>query len=122
MFSNHLKLSWRYISRHKLYSAINVLGLAFGICTCIVVYLITDFELGFDRFHPGKERIYRITEEVQRSNGEKEFLNSLIPEVAGVQHQVPGFEAQAGFHLYGPNIKIQDGNNPEKEFDSKIEG
>jgi putative ABC transport system permease protein len=122
MFRNHLKVSWRYISRHKLYSAINVLGLAFGICTCIVVYLITDFELGFDRFHPGKERIYRITEELQRSNGEKEFLNSLIPDVAGVQHQIPGFEAQAGFHLYSPNIKIQDGNSPEKKFDSRIEG
>jgi len=93
MIKNYFKIAWRNIYRHKVYTTINVLGLALGICACIVVYLITSFELSFDKFHPDKERIYRIVGELQRSSGEKEFLNSLIPDVAGFQKQIPGFEA-----------------------------
>ena len=122
MIKNYFKIAWRNIYRHKVYTAINVLGLALGICACIVVYLITSFELSFDKFHPDKERIYRIVGELQRSSGEKEFLNSLIPDVAGFQKQIPGFEAEAGFHLYGPSIKIPDGDKPAKKFDNSIEG
>jgi putative ABC transport system permease protein len=122
MIRNYFKIAWRNIYRHKGYATINILGLALGICACIVIYLITSFELSFDKFHPDKERIYRIVGELQRSSGEKEFLNSLIPDVAGFQKQVPGFEAEAGFHLYGANIKIPDGDKPAKKFDNRIEG
>jgi ABC-type antimicrobial peptide transport system permease subunit len=122
MFRTYFKLAWRNIYRYKAYATINVLGLALGICACIVVYLITNFELGFDKFHPDKDRIYRIVGELQRSSGEKEFLNSLIPDVAGFQKQIPGFEAAAGFHLYNGNIKIPDGDKPAKKFDNRIDG
>ena len=122
MIRNYFKIAWRNIYRHKAYATINVLGLALGICASIVVYLITSYELSFDKFHPEKERIYRIVGELQRSNGGKEFLNSLIPDVAGFQKQIPGFEAEAGFHLYGGNIKIPDGDKPAKKFDNRIDG
>jgi putative ABC transport system permease protein len=122
MIKSYFKIAWRNIYRHKGYATINILGLALGICACIVIYLITSFELSFDKFHPDKERIYRIVGELRRSSGETEFLNSLIPDVAGFQKQIPGFEAEAGFHLYGANIKIPDGDKPAKKFDNRIEG
>src|SRR5258708_13365617 len=121
MLKNYFKIAWRNIYRHKGYTTINILGLALGICACIVIYLITSFELSFDKFHHDKERIYRIVGELQRSSGEKEFLNSLIPDVAGFQKQVPGFEAEAGFHFYGANIEIPDGDKQAKKFDNRIE-
>ena len=64
-----------------MYSFINVAGLAFGICACIVIYLIISYEFGFDRFHPDGERIYRITGLLQMGDGEKQFINSPVPEV-----------------------------------------
>ena len=63
MIKNYLKIAWRNITKHKVYTIINVLGLALGICACIVIYIITSYEFSFDRFHPDKERIYRITGE-----------------------------------------------------------
>src|SRR6266498_2056107 len=121
MFKNYFKIAWRNITRHKAYTAINILGLALGICACIVIYLITSYEFSFDTFHPDKERIYRITGEMQNNSGEKIFLNSVIPDVAAFQHSVSGFEAEAGFHLYDMNVGITDGKQPVKKFDSRGE-
>jgi len=122
MLKNYFKIAWRNISRHKSYTAINVLGLALGICACIVIYLITDFELGFDKFHPDKERIYRIVGDATTNTGEKIFFNSPIPDVAAFETVIPGFESKAGFHLYGGRIKIRNDKNEGKKFDNHIEG
>ena len=56
MLKNYFKIAWRNIVRQKAYTAINVLGLALGICACVVIYLITNYEFSFDRFHPDSDR------------------------------------------------------------------
>lgn len=121
MIKNYFIIAWRNISRHKVYTAINVLGLALGVSACIVIYLITSYDLSFDKFHPDKERIYRIVGEIQHSDGTKDFFNSPTDDVAGFQNQIPGFEAAAGFHLYGENVSIPDGDKPAKKFGGRIE-
>jgi len=122
MLINYFKIAWRNITRHKIYTGINILGLAFGTCACIVIYLVTMYDFSFDKFHPDKQRIYRIVGEAQNSDGSKEFLNSLIKEVAGFQNQVPGFEAKAGFYTYSAGVSIPDGKKPLKKFDNRIPG
>jgi putative ABC transport system permease protein len=116
MIKNYFKIAWRNIAKHKVYTIINVLGLALGICACIVIYIITRYEFSFDRFHPDKERIYRITGELLRNNGEKEFLNSIIPDVAGIQNDIPGFEARAGLFYYNAKVNIVGIDSKTKEF------
>ena len=120
MIRNYFKIAWRNIIRHKLYTVINISGLALGICTCIVIYLVTSYDLSFDKFHPDKESIYRIVGNLQRGDGTKDFLNSPTDDVAGFQTQIPGFEAAAGFHFYGEEVSIPDGNNPPKKFGGRI--
>jgi len=120
MFKNYFKIAWRNIARHKIYTTINVFGLALGICACMVIYLITSYEFSFDRFHKDGDRIYRIVGDMQRSDGEKAFLNSPDNDVAGFQNQIPGFESEAGVYSYGAGISIPDGNKPPKQFDNRI--
>ncbi len=122
MFKNYIKIAWRNIARNKVYSVINILGLSLGICACIVIFLITNFEFSFDKFHPDEDCIYRIVGETQNASGEKHFLNNIIPDVAGFQNQIPGFEATAAFHSYGGSITIPGSSNQSKKFDNKIEG
>jgi ABC-type antimicrobial peptide transport system permease subunit len=118
MVKSYFKIAWRNIAKHKVYTSINVLGLAFGICACIVIYIITSYEFSFDGSHPGKERLYRITGELLRNNGEKEFLNSIIPDVAGIENDIPGFEARAGLFYFNSKINIPGSDNKTKEFHS----
>src|SRR5690242_5463487 len=122
MFKNYFKTAWRNIIHNKAYAAINIFGLSLGICACIVIYLITSYEFSFDKFHPDGDRIYRIVGESQNASGEKEFINNIIPDVAGFQNQIPGFEAAAAFHSYGGSITIPNGTHQPKKFENKIEG
>ena len=122
MLKNYFKIAWRNIARNKVYSFINILGLSLGVCACIVIFLITNFEFSFDKFHPDKDRIYRIVGVQQNSSGEKMFLNNIIPDVAGFQNKIPGFDVAAAFHSYGGSITIPGSSNQSKKFDNKIEG
>ena len=118
---NYFKIAWRTISRKKVNTLINVTGLAFGICACLVIYLINSYDLSFDRFHPDGDRIYRIVGEAQRENGEKIFLNAPFPDLAGFQTQIPGFEAACGYFQYGQKTTIEETGKPNKNFSGDLE-
>jgi putative ABC transport system permease protein len=60
MLTNYLKIAFRNLLNNKFYALLNVLGLAIGMSTCLTVILIIRDQLGYDHFHPGGERIYRI--------------------------------------------------------------
>lgn len=122
MIKNYFKIAWRNIAQNKTYSIINILGLALGICSCVVIFLITSYEFSFDKFHPDGKRIYRIVGEAQNASGEKHFLNNIIPDVAGFQNQITGFDAVAAYHSYGGSISIPNGNQQPKKFDNRIDG
>jgi putative ABC transport system permease protein len=113
MLRYYLLLAWRIMKRQKVYTAINILGLAIGVCACLVIYLVTSYDLSFDRFHKDEDRIFRITGEVQRLNGEEEFVNSVIPDVAGIETEIPGFEAKAAIYHYDATIKPGTGESAQ---------
>jgi len=62
MLWNYLKIALRNLRKQRLYSFINILGLAFGICCCIVIYLFIRDEYSYDRFHEKSAQIYRVEE------------------------------------------------------------
>ncbi|OJJ21726.1 hypothetical protein BKI52_14590 [marine bacterium AO1-C] len=60
MFKNYLKISIRNLLRNKIYSLINILGLAVGITCFILLYLYTSRELSYDQYQTHKDEVYRI--------------------------------------------------------------
>ncbi|NIR50303.1 FtsX-like permease family protein [candidate division KSB1 bacterium] len=60
MFKNYLKVAIRNFLKHKLFSLINVSGLAIGMACCILILLWVEDELGYDTFHENANRIYRV--------------------------------------------------------------
>jgi putative ABC transport system permease protein len=113
MLRYYLLLAWRIMKRQKVYTAINILGLATAVCASLVIYLVTSYDLSFDRFHKDEDRIFRITGEVQRLNGETEFANSVIPDVAGIETAIPGFAAKAAIYHYDATIKPGTAENTQ---------
>ncbi len=56
MLKNYFKIAFRNVARNKVFAIINALGLAIGVSACLLIYIVTSFELSYDTFHPDKEQ------------------------------------------------------------------
>jgi putative ABC transport system permease protein len=63
MFKTYFKLAYRNIIRDKVYSIINITGLAIGLASSILILLWVQNELSYDKFHKNANQIYRVTSE-----------------------------------------------------------
>lgn len=69
MLKNYLKSTFRNIKRQKLFSVINISGLAIGIGCTILIYLFINDELSYDKFHKKSDKIYRLTTNLHNPDG-----------------------------------------------------
>ncbi|WP_425392205.1 ABC transporter permease [Ekhidna sp.] len=65
MIKNYLKVAIRTLLRQKSYAGINILGLAIGLASCLLIMMYVFHERSYDHFYPNSERIYRV------ANGER---------------------------------------------------
>jgi putative ABC transport system permease protein len=63
MLRNYFKIAFRHLVKYKVYSFINIAGLAIGIAACLLIVLWVYDELSYDRFNTNVDRIYRVFEE-----------------------------------------------------------
>jgi len=57
MLKNYLKTAWRNLLKSKLYSSINIIGLATGMAVAMLIGLWIYDELSFDKSHTNYDRI-----------------------------------------------------------------
>ena len=60
MLIRYLVVALRHLAKRKLFSIINILGLAIGIGAVFLIAQYVAFETSYDRFHANAERIYRV--------------------------------------------------------------
>ncbi|GAA3930110.1 FtsX-like permease family protein [Chitinophaga oryziterrae] len=68
MFRNYLKTAFRNLTRNKLFSGLNIIGLATGMACSILIFLWVQDERSYDRFNTNAAHIYRITSHVMDMN------------------------------------------------------
>ncbi|HXO76909.1 MAG TPA: ABC transporter permease, partial [Puia sp.] len=61
MFKNYIKIAFRNLWRHRVFSGINLLGLAVGMASFLLIFAFVRFQRSYDSFHTKADRIYRIT-------------------------------------------------------------
>lgn len=76
MFRNYFKVTYRNFVKQKVYSALNVSGLAIGLACSILIFIYISDELSYDKFHTKSDRIYRVLEKFE-SEGVGEHSASL---------------------------------------------
>ncbi len=82
MLYNYLKIALRNLMRHKVFSLINIFGLALGMTCCILIMLWVKDELSFDRFHRNADDLVRIIS-VQHYPGADDLITQSGPGVIG---------------------------------------
>jgi putative ABC transport system permease protein len=102
MLRNFITLAWRTLLRNKLHSLINISGLAVGVSSCLVIYLIVSYELSFNKGFQAYDHIYRI-----HSSFDNEF-NSGVATATGdaVKSHFKGVQDVASIYSQQLNVLI----------------
>jgi putative ABC transport system permease protein len=118
MFRNYLMVALRNIRKHKGYSLINVIGLAVGIASCLLILLFVQSELSYDRFHEKPERIYRVgfkfhvgTNQFDAALGPCPLAGALLRDFPEVESATRIFARQSR----GGDVFVRYGENRFKE-------
>jgi putative ABC transport system permease protein len=117
VFKNYMKSAIRSLTRQKLYTAINVLGLAIGLAACLLIIGYINNELSFENCHRNRERIYRIDGMYSLGNAQVSMA-SIMPAVGGaVREAYPQVERVVRIRrLWTVPIEfIDDGVSEERE-------
>lgn len=92
MFQNSLKTALRNLFRQRMFAAINVVGLATGIATCMLIGLFVFDEWNYDRFHEKANRIVRVVFTGSVPGGEIKEANVMPPTARAMQAEFPEVE------------------------------
>ncbi len=87
---NNLKIAWRNVLQSKLFTALNIFGLALGFAGFILAYLYINRETGYDRWNPNYKNIYLVGLTYQGSHTDltppalAKAIETRLPEVVEV--------------------------------------
>lgn len=90
MLRNYFKIGYRSLLRHKLYTAINIIGLAFGLSAFLLISAYIRFEENYDSFFKNPEQIYRLST-VQLANGQIHVKDAMTfhPAAKALKDELP---------------------------------
>ncbi len=114
MFKNYFKTSVRSIARNKLFSAINIIGLAISMSVCLLVITIIHETFSYDKFHADYDRIHRIVTQYKvLEQDSNEFASTSILAGQRAQEEIPGIGASVIIvDNFTQDFKIGDNTYP----------
>jgi len=110
MLKNYFKSAFRYMKRDKIYTFLNLAGLAVGMSCFIIIGLWVQHEISFEKFHAKSDRIYRIGNVVTLNTGDSRDMVYTSPPIAHtLVKDYPEIEtAVRMLGQHGANFKVKD--------------
>ncbi|MBT4333992.1 MAG: ABC transporter permease, partial [Candidatus Cloacimonetes bacterium] len=109
MLKNYFKVALRNILRHKVFSAINIIGLAIGIACSILILLWIQDELSFDNFQQDADRIFITGLDYKIGNQEGREIKCNPPLAPDIMAEIPEIESAARFlHAVNKLVTYKD--------------
>lgn len=117
MWKNYFKIALRNLNKNKAYSFINIIGLAIGIATSILIFLFIQYEFSFDKFYKNADRIFRIGVDGRVGNTEIHQLGTPAPMPAAMYKELPEVDKVTRvFDLNESRIQIENENYFEDDI------
>ena len=118
MLKNYIKITWRNIRNNKIYSFINIMGLAVGMACCILILLWIQDELSFDKFHENYSALYRTIPELQdtKFSSNPLALAAVFKEQYPEVRQITRFCFRYWLMKYGDKIYNESGALVDDDF------
>lgn len=120
MLKNYLTIAFRNLMKHKLYSAINVFGLALGMASCVLMILFVRDEISFDKHFENVDDLYRLQMTHKRPNGQSlEFATSSVPPLKLLEERYDGIEKST--FLFSWYTLVTNGDESSAEYINYVE-
>jgi putative ABC transport system permease protein len=114
MFRNYLKTAFRNLIKSKFYSSLNIIGLAVGLATCLLILLYVLDELSYDKFNTRADRIFRVNNEIQFGNNHLDLAVAPALQGTTMVRDMPQVEQYTRICWYG-GFLVKKGSENLKE-------
>jgi putative ABC transport system permease protein len=108
MWRNYITIAFRNVLKNKVFSAINIVGLAIGLAACLLIVQFVSFELSYDQFNEKYDRMYRITND--------RFQNGKLIQHGTITYPTIGATMQKDY----PEIETYTRMMPTGEMNAKV--
>jgi putative ABC transport system permease protein len=114
MLKNYFKTAFRNLSKNKFYTSINIIGLAVGLATCLLIFLYVIDELSYDKYNANTDRIYRVNNEIKFNGNYLDLAQ--VPAVMGptMLREMPQVQQYARMSWHG-SFLVKKGNENIQE-------
>lgn len=111
MLRSYFAIALRHLVTQKLYSAINVIGLAVGLACFILIAVFVQHERSYDKHYANADRIHRISRDFLPTEGTTEmYLATIAPQAAALlKEDFPQIEKAARIWCCGGALGTRDG-------------
>jgi putative ABC transport system permease protein len=114
MLRNYLKTAFRSLWKNKGFSAINILGLAIGLATCLLILIYVMDELSYDRWNENSNRIYRLDNVISFSGNHFDMAAGPAPAGPAIRHDYPEVEKEVRLNT-GGGLLVRKGSQNIRE-------
>lgn len=114
MFKNYFKTAFRSLKKNKGFTIINVLGLALGLCVCMLIVFYVIDELGYDTYNAKADRIYRVNNDVKFGGKSVQSAVSAAPLGPTLATDFPEVEKAVRFRNW-QSFKVRKGDQNVQE-------
>ncbi|HLL42953.1 MAG TPA: ABC transporter permease, partial [Segetibacter sp.] len=106
MLKNYFTIAFRTLWKNKVFTAINIFGLAIGISASLVIFLLVNYHFSFDKFQKDNDRIYRVVSNFSFSG--EIYHNSGVtdPMASAVKSELTGLDAVIPFRTWNGDAKV----------------
>jgi len=115
MIKNYFKVAFRIIKRHKGFSLINIMGLAIGMASCLLIFLYVQDELSFDRYNKNADRILRIGTHIKMQSREMSVASVSAPMAKALVDEFIEVEEAVRFREDASSYLFKAGENSYRE-------
>ncbi|WP_158993361.1 ABC transporter permease [Mucilaginibacter sp. L196] len=92
MIRNYIKTAFRSLQKNKGFTTINVLGLALGLATCLLIVFYVVDELSYDKYNVNASRIYRVNEDLKLGDNKVQYAVCMAPLAQTLKNDFPDVE------------------------------
>src|SRR6186713_2352107 len=92
MFRNYFKTAWRGMARKKVYTTINIAGLATGMAVALLIGFWVQYQYSFDRFLPDYGQIYQVRYQMHDNGVTSQTAATAAPLADALKKNIPGVQ------------------------------